>query len=290
MKALHPFAVLLHYEQLSLIDPEHGLLLEEPALAYKGPKGWIFGPAADEHAERLHLFASPHFPLAEYFEWCIGRFYPLKRLQLVLLSAEPTPPLTASLWEQLFAGMGLKAPLQLGSPLHALGAALKQGLLVYLADGVAQVAVCRRGQLAEISQAGYGYFLTRALRQHVLLSYRLQIDVPTAEQAWLRLGGSEHQLTIEGTDPKGSSRRQLLIAEELKPALADAFEPLLREIAYQATLHPGLPIQLFGPHAHWLAGPLSQALGQTLAPAPDADRILVMSIQQYLQQQARGMR
>ncbi|PKL76332.1 MAG: hypothetical protein CVV27_10805 [Candidatus Melainabacteria bacterium HGW-Melainabacteria-1] len=291
MKPLHSFALLLHYESLTLIDAEHGVIVSEAPLAAPAgrPGKWLFGPDAEAAAGRMHLFATPHFPLAEYFAWFLSRFYPLRRLKLLLLSAEPMPPLNVSLWEHLFAGLGLPAPLQLRSPLAPLAAARQRGLLVYLADGVAQLAVCRKGQIDELSQAGYGYFLTRAVRQHVLAQQGLQIDVPTAEQAWLRLGACERQLTLEGSDAEGRPRRLLLIAEELRPAFAAAFEPLLREIVYLAALHPNLPLQLYGSHADWLlrvnaeAGTL--ALADPLVLTPDAERILIHSIQHYL----RGM-
>lgn len=283
-RRLRPVALLLHYEQISLIDAEHGLVLEEAPLALQTPKGWEFGPAAINKSGSLHFFASRHFPLADYFEWFLSRFFPLRKLRLFVLTPEPLQPLSISLWAHLFSQLGLRESVQLHSPLYPLASSLKQGLLVYLADGLSQVAVCRKGQIQELSQAGYGFYLTRAVRQHVLERYSLKIDVPTAEQAWLRLGGSEHQLTIEGRDQHASLRRQLLIAEELRSAFNKAFEPLLRELDYLKQLNPELSAQVYGPHAPWLA---SQAAGlqQSLALPPDRDRILIHSIQQYLKGQ-----
>ncbi len=293
-KNTRPFALLLEPERVALIDAEHGLVIQEPPLAHLNPKGkWAYGSAAAGQPGCKSLQGSADFPLAGFFAWFLERVYPVKRQQLCLLSLESRRPLSISLWTHLFGQLGLREPLQLMSPIEpmakALAASSRSGMLLYLGEGQAQLAGIRPSQV-ELSQVGYGFYLTRAIRQHVIERHRLPIDMPSAEQAWQRLGGtgdaSSRQLTLEGRDPEGKVTRRLLIAEELEPLFSAAIEPLIREISHLQ--RPG-ELQLYGPQADlpWLLPVLKQRLQaaklqQPLVLPPERERILMHSIQTYL--------
>lgn len=289
LKNSRPFALLLEQERVALIDAEHGLVIQEPPLASPLPKGkWAFGSAALSQPGCRQLQSAPDFPLAGFFAWFLERIYPVKRQKLCLLSLESRQPLSISLWAHLFGQLGLREPLQLMSPIEPMAAGLaassRSGMLLYLGDGQAQIAGVRPGAV-ELSQVGYGFYLTRALRQHVIERHRLPIDSPSAELAWQRLGGpaesGARQLTLEGRDLDGKPTRRLLIAEELEPLFTAAVEPLIREINHQ---QPSSEIQLYGPQASlpWLMPILSHRLNQPLVLPPERERILMHSIQTYL--------
>lgn len=281
-----PFALLLQRERIALIDAEHGLVIEAAPLAApqaKGRgKGWVFDTPAAQMPHCQQMFASAHFPLAAYFEWFLARVYPVRKLSLTLVS-NVQQPLSLSLWQHLFAGLGLRQPLRVRSPLQCLGAQLKNGLLIYFEDGLAQLGAFRNRSAEESAQVGYGFYLSRAIRQYAQTRHGLQIDAATAEQAWLRLG-SERQLTIQGRNREGKPCRQLLIAEELEAVFAAATVPLLDEIGQLQLRFPDLPIQLLGPQRSlpWLAEVLAARLRLPLQALADSDSLLLRSIQQDL--------
>ncbi|MEZ0372414.1 MAG: hypothetical protein ACAI44_25210 [Candidatus Sericytochromatia bacterium] len=282
---LRPFALLMQRERVSLIDAEHGLVIEAAPLAAPAGKGWAFDQAAAALPGCQQMYASAAFPLAEFFGWFLERVYPVRKLGLTLVS-NLQQPLSLSLWQHLFADIGLREPLQLRSPLQCLGSNLIEGLLVYLEDGLAQIGVFEQRRAQEQSQVGYGFYLSRAIRQHVLAKYGLRIDSETAAEAWQRLGG-ERQVTLLGRDGEGRQRRQLLIAEELEDAFAAAFAPLLSEIGFQRNFHPALPLYLLGPQAAspWLAKLLAAHLPGPLVLPPDPEGILIQGIQRELKSQ-----
>lgn len=279
-----PFALLLQRERVGLIDAEHGLVIEAaPLAAPKGHgKGWIFDAPAAQLPHCQQMFTHASFPLAVYFDWFLTRVYPVRKLSLTLVS-NVQQPLSLSLWQHLFAGLGLREPLRVRSPLQCLGAQLKNGLLIHCEDGLAQLGAFRNRSAEESSQVGYGFYLSRAIRQYVQTRHGLRIDAATAEQAWLRLG-SERQLTIQGQDSEGKARRQLLIAEELAAVFAAAVVPLLDEIGQLQQHFPQLPIQLLGPQSAlpWLAELLTAKLKLPLQAPADSDSLLLRSIQQDL--------
>lgn len=284
MKALRPFALLLQRERIGLIDAEHGLVIEAAPLAAPLPRerGWCFDAPAAEAGTCRQLFTHADFPLAEYFDWFLGRIYPIRKQRLMLVS-NLQQPLSQNLWQHLFAGLGLRVPLQMRSPLQCLADRLANGLLVYCEDGLAQLGVFHQRQAETLCQVGYGFYLARAIRHHVQARHGLQIDAVTADQAWMRLG-AEGQLTIQGRDDAGKIRRQLLIAEDLDLVFAEAIAPLAREMGHLQSLYPSLPTYLLGPQAGlpWLPKLLAAVLPLACICPSEPETLLQAGIQDAL--------
>lgn len=285
LRAPRPFALLLQRRRVALLDAEHGLVIEAVPVAAPQGRSWVFDQPASEIKGCKQMYAHADFPVAEYLRWFIERVYPVRKLRLTLVS-NVQQPLSLSLWQHLFADLGLREPLRVRSPLQCLGGALINGLLIYLEEGLAQYGAYRSRAAEEIGQVGYGFYLSREIRRYVQAQHGLRIDAGTAEQAWQRLG-SERQLTIQGLDAEGRLRRQLLIAEELEKVFAAAIEPLLAEIADLQNAFPLLPLHLLGPQAElpWLSALLAERLPEPPSIHSDPDGLLLQAIQQDLKSQ-----
>lgn len=285
-QGLRPFALLLQREKLTLIDHEHGLVTTAAPLAapraQRRNQDWVFDSPASGLPGCRQMFTAADFPLAAYLGWFLERVYPVRKQRLTLVS-NLQQALSLSLWQHLFQSLGLREPLRVRSPLQILGAGLGQGVLIYLEDGLAQIGVFENHLASESSQVGYGFYLSRAIRQHVLTRHGLQIDTPTAEAAWQKMG-SAGQLTIQGRDAEDRPCRQLLIAEELAPVFAAALEPLLSEIAYLQSRYPGYGLTLLGPQASlpWLVELVCSGWPASFLQPEDPETLLIQSIQKEI--------
>ncbi|MGV3525737.1 MAG: hypothetical protein ACO1RX_16055 [Candidatus Sericytochromatia bacterium] len=283
-KAPSHFGLLLENERIILIEAEHGLVVQEPTLARRQGRHWQFGQAAlAGEGPPLHLFSDLAFPQQAFFQWFLERVYPLRRMRLHLITSGFTQALAQGLWQRFFEQLGLSETVPVVSPLTCLAISLREGLLVWLDQGLGQLAVCRQGQLREHTAAGYGQYLARALRHYALERYQLCIDPSTASASWPRLGQAGQQLTLQGRGLQSQrSEQQLLTSEELASLYLLAFEPLRQELHYYQRLYPELPCHLLGPQAT-----LAQGLPGELSGQNTLDTLLLQGIQHYLRRESR---
>lgn len=283
-KPLTHFGLLLENERMALIEAEHGLVVQEPTIARLQGRHWQFGQAAlAEGGGLLRLFETPHFPQEAFFTWFLERVYPLRRMRLHLITSGFTQALAQGLWQRFFEQLGLAAAVPVVSPLQCLAISLREGLLIWLDQGLGQLAVCRQGQLRESTAAGYGQYLARALRHYALTRYELRIDPGTANASWPRLGQPGQQLTLQGEGLHSHRpEQQLLTSEEVAVLYLSAFEPLRQELHYYQRLYPELPCRLLGPQAS-----LAQGLPGELSGKSTLDTLLLQGIQHYLRRESR---
>lgn len=282
------FCLHLQRSGMTVLEAEHGALLEVPPLALAQGKNWTFGVGALKSSSALHLFDDAGFPLKAYLQWVLERFYPLKKIELLLL-VPGQHKLMQSLWFCLLQELSL-ASFTLGTPLDCLIRTLKTGVFVYLEDGLASLAVCQQGHILESTSVGYGHFLTRAMRHQVQTAYGLRIESETAARVWQKLSSGGTQVTVTGETFEGKLSNQMLILEDLKGLLVRALQPLIQEVAYLQALYPHLDCFLLGRDAEnsGLQEVLKQCLdmaGSRAAQIPESlERLLQNSIQYVLQE------
>lgn len=287
-QARRAFALNVRHSSVMVQEAEHGCLLEVLPLASRQGKHWIFGAEAADSGTVLHLFDDAGFPLAAYFRWILERFYPLKKMDLLLL-VPGQQKWVQSLWFELLQNLGL-ASFTLATPLDCLARALKTGLLVYLEDGLAALAVCQRGETLETTSVGYGYFLTRAMRHQVQAHYGLRIEPETATLVWQKLSAGGQQVTVTGENLEGRRHNQMLILEDLKDIFAMALQPLIQEILYLQALYPRLDCFMLGTDAGYpsvqeiLQEQLQESTSQPFQTPEHLERLLQNSIQHVLQE------
>lgn len=279
------FALHLRHAAAVVYEAEHGLLLETPPLALRQGKQWQFGVQAPQ---AQHLLEDVGFPIKAYLHWLLERFYTLKKIDLLLLTPNQQR-LSHSLWFELLQDLGLAA-YTLASPLDCLRCTLKTGLLLYLEDGLASLAVCQQGQLLDAASVGYGHYLTRALRHQVWQQHGLYIEGKAAAQVWKKLLAGSQQVTVSGENAEGQRRNQMLIQEDLGPLVSLALHPLVDEILHLQTLFPGMDCFMLGGdarHPHLQAAirqHLQANTAQNVIVPENGERLLQNSIQRVLQE------
>lgn len=277
------FALLQQGEQVALVDAEHGLLRHAPLEAVRTGRQWRFDVSPSSSGEVCRLGQSPDFPLEAWLQHFLGQVYPLNRTCLLLVWPEPPSALALHLWRICLAHLGL-AQYVIASPLDCLALKLEDSLLIYLDGGVAGLAACRQGQVAEATYLGYGRFLTRAVRRHLLQQHGLRVDFSTASTVWQRLEQAQTQITVSGLDARQQPQHQLLLFEDLQPLAQAALTPLIEEVHTLTGVYPELPCQLLG-NTSALPGMeslLARHLPAEAEKIQAGDRVLIESIQLML--------
>lgn len=239
--------ILLHRQQVWVLDAQHGLLRNEALLATPDKRGRLWGNAALKRKDALQLFTHDDFPLRDYWQWLLAELHPPKQTRLLLLNDDASIP--PALWRESLRTLGLERIL-LRAPLEILAKAYRSGLLVYLEDGLCRAAACDWGKILDHSRVGYGQYFARAVRQHVQQRYQLHIDLPTAHHVWQRLGLHGQQVTVSGQNSHNQIQNQMLISEDFRSIFESAFAPLLAEIRYLHELWPSMEIQVLGHDLH----------------------------------------
>lgn len=246
------FALYLDRSSARLIHAQHGLIRAELPLArpraslrkpqrIDQPKDWEFGQLAASDADALHAFQDVNFPWPAYLSWLLSPLQPWRKARLALILPQSSAS-ERGLWSALLAQLGL-TDCRFFDALEIL-LPTRQGILLYLHDGLARLVFRKLDSQPDTQRLGYGYYIARELRRQILTRHGLQIDFATADASWRKLACPGQQVTIQGLNARGKRQQQLMIAEDLNQILPQALQPLLEELQLLQAQQPDAPCLL----------------------------------------------